>query len=448
MSTFPETLVYVSFILGLVTLGLTILNVLALYIDCLATLRAAPEESHDALATLRAQLLEEREALRQQTRELRAKKQFVCHTNNASRRVPSRQHPAHRGRPRSASRSFDNLQSIHNNNNNNNSNIYGLTYAEQTLGLHYQTVRDLWRKFKALERPFLVLPNDAVRAEQVHRGMPWGEDDIMNEKGVREGLEMHGEAGSGVINGDGSSSSGGDGNSHYAMLYQCGFVHRFIWWQSKKDVLKLADTVQAVMLRRMEREVTCMRMMVRQLRDGGDGPEDIMNPRFDIAGGGGGGLAGLENRSRGPTPMGLMRRPIGETYNVYESSDSGNDSGTRMKRRLDELDNNNNSNNNNNGININILRPQGYNTINANGPQQRPSSAGQRTGSYEFMQARASEQGRKQGTGQQHMRLADMINTRAPAPVVLPGPQQTRPRARRGCEGSLRMPPSAYEGRR
>lgn len=437
MSAFPETLAYVSFIIGLVTLGLTILNVLALYADVLGTLRAAPQESRDALGTLRAQLLEEREALRQQTRELRAKKQLVrdkTNTCNTSRRAPAsrQQHPAHRGRPRSASRSFDNLRSIIHTTKNN---IYGLTYAEQTLGLHCQTVRDLWRKFKVLERPFLVLPNDAVRAEQVHQGAPWGEDDIVNEKGVREDLEMHGEVGSGVISG-GSSS---DGNSHYSVLYQCGFVHRFIWWQSKKDVVKLADTVQTVMLRRMEREVTCVRMMVRQLRDGGDGPEDMMNPRFDVGGGlAGGGLTGMENRSRGPTPMGLMRRPIGETYNVYESSDSGSDSGTRMKRRLDELENNNN------GSNINILRPQGCNT---NGPQQRPPSAGQRMDSYESMQARVNEQGRRQGPGQ-HMRMADIINTRAPAPDVLQGPQQIRPKTRHGYEGSPRMPQSPYDGRR
>lgn len=423
-STFPVTLTYASFVIGIFSFCLTILNLLALYSNFLATIRAAPEEIRDELGNLRIQILEEREALRQQTRELRAKKAAIRDaTRRAAPPPPSRQHPAHRGRPRSASRSFDNLRSM-----NNLGNVYSLTYSEQTLSVHYQTIRDLWRKFKALERPFLIA-NDA-RAEQVHRGAPWGEDDsVVTEKGVvrEDNVEMH----PGEVPQPRPSTAAVDVvDTSYSLLYQCDFMHRIIWWQSKKDVLKLADTVQSVMLRRMEREVTCVRMMMKQLRDGGDGPEDINNVRFDT--GVGLGIMMGENRSRGPTPMGMMRRPIGETYNVYESSDSGSDSGTRMKRRIDELDN---------GSRMQLPPPP------AN--QSRPPSAGQRNDSFEIRQA--NEPGRRQqGQGShqlQHPRVAD-INTRAPAPVIMQSPPQSRPKTRHGYEGSPRMPQSPYDGRR
>lgn len=416
-ANFPITLSYVSFCIGIFSFCLTILNLLALYSNFLATIRAAPDELRDALGNIRAQILEEREALRQQTRELRAKKAVLRDATANARRAPSRPHPAHRGRPRSASRSFDNLRSFA----NGNGNGYSLTYSEQTLSLHYQTIRDLWRKFRALERPFLI-PSD-VRAEQAHRGATWGEDDIVNEKGVREDFEMQGDLGAGSS----------DGNTSYTMPYQCDFMHRFIWWQSKKDVLKLADTVQRVMLRRMEREMTCVRMMVKQLRDGGDGPEDIMNPRFDIGGvgGGSGAMSAMENRSRGATPMGLMRRPIGETYNVYESSDSGSDSGTRLKRRMDELDSNNAR-----------MPPPDARDARYNGPPQRPPSGGQRNDSFELRQM---EPGRRRD---QHMRMVDN-NTRPPAPVVMQAPLQTRPKTRHGYEGSPRLSLSpGFDGRR
>lgn len=419
MSTFPSTLSYVSFVITVCSFCLTILNLLALYSNFLATVRAAPEDIQDELGSLRAQLLEEREALRQQTRELRAKQGQI---RDASRRAPNRAHPAHRGRPRSASRSFDNLRTMM-------ASSYSLTHAEQTLGLHSQTIRDLWRRFKALERPFLIPPRDGeAAAEPVHRRTPWGGDDELgNEKGVREDAEMSGEMGS-----DGTHS----------LLYQCGFFHRFLWWWNKKDVIKLADTVQNVMLRRMEREVTCTRMMVKQLRDGGDGPEDILNPRFDSGGGGLGGYGGIDrtamenkngSQSRGPTPMGLMRRPIGETYNVYESSDSGSDSATRMKRRMKELENNNNR-----------ARMQALEVTKHNGPPQRPMSAGQRNDSYELRHT-ASGRTLRQG---QHMRVVDGMNTRAPAPIILQAPPQKRPKTRHGYEGSPRMPLSPFDGRR
>lgn len=431
MSTaFPTALAYVSFAVVLASFGLLALNLLALSADALATLCAAPSESRDALGALRTQLREEREALRQQTRELRAKT-VTCQTQQrqslsglqqsrpASSQQRSQQHPAHRGRPRSAaaSRSFDilrNIQSSMSLNAGSGANVYRLTHAEQTLRVHSETMRDLWRKFKVLERPFLrrpipvPAPSDlqstgrAHMQEQARWGAPWGVQgenrDVVIEKDnnhmVREDLEMMHFGGADMFGGGGSGSLSDFGNTamvNPSALYQCDFVRRFVWWRSKKDVLRLADAVQGAMLRRVAREVTCVRMMVRQLRDGGDGPEDILNPRFDIAAAGAGGvLLGIlnEENNRQPTPMGLVRRPVGETCNVYESSDSGSDSGTRLKRRMLESESNSN---------------------NANAkPPQRPASAGQRHDSYHSMRAsRGQKPGRRQGSGNHRRYVED-----------------------------------------
>ncbi|KAH8753539.1 hypothetical protein F5883DRAFT_621082 [Diaporthe sp. PMI_573] len=293
-----------------------ILNLLALYANFLGTVRSAPVEIRDALGNLRAQLLEEREALRQQTRELRNRK--------AQMRSQRPLHPAHAGRARSSSR--NGLSPRASSGNLRGGQTYALSYSEQTLGLHYQTVRDLWRQFKSLERPFLI--RSGSRSEAVRNADAWAEKEFnIDEKTIREDdVEMHGDT---------------VGFADWSAVYRCDFSHRFIWWQTKSDVVKLADEVQRVMLRRMEREVTCMRMMLKQLRDGGDGPEELASPRLNGGGGGGGGGATASGRagSRGPVPLGMRRRPAAENYNVYESSESSSSTtGPKSQRRPDERD--------------------------------------------------------------------------------------------------------------
>ncbi|KAI3394185.1 hypothetical protein diail_3140 [Diaporthe ilicicola] len=391
-ASFPPTLSYVSFVIGIISFIITVLNLFALYANFVATIRSAPIEIRDALGNLRAQLLEEREALRQQTRELRNKKAQMREGRRSL-------HPAHAGRARSSSRnglsprpSTGNLRG-----GTGAAQAYALSYSDQTLGLHYQTVRDLWRQFKSLERPFLV--SSPARAEAVHRGDVWTEKDLVDEKALREDIELHGESGS---------------FADWSAFYRCDFVHRFIWWQSKSDVVKLADEVQRVMLRRMEREVTCMRMMMKQLRDGGDGPEEIASPRFD--GGGGGATTSGRAGSRGPVPLGMRRRPTTENYNVYESSESSSTTtGPNSQRRPDDRDPR---------VHVSEVR------------QSRPPS-------------RAGPELRYTGDGwrQGQFTRVTQLSPRGPPPPILEPPRPSRPRTRSAYDGPP-GPPSPYDRRR
>lgn len=370
--SFPLTLSYVSFVIGMISFALTILNLLALYANFLSTVRNAPEEIRDSLGNLREQILEEREALRQQTRELRNKKAQL----RDSRRS---RHPAHAGRPRSSSRGG--LTSSYSSGNLKGNYGSALTHSEQTLSLHYQTIRDIWRNFKALERPFLV--RSGVKAEAIHRGGMWAEDDLVKEKDLRDDMELHGEAGS---------------TANYSTYYKCDFTRRFIWWQSKGDVMKLGDMVQKVMMRRMEREVTNCRMMLKQVRDGGDGPEDINSPRFDSG-------AGPGRGSRGNTPLGLRRRPAGESCNVYESSSESSEAsttGARVKGRMEERD-----------ARVHVSEV---------GQRISPTRRGpMRSEGYD---ARYTGEGWRQGQF-----------PRGPPPIILELPRPSRPRTRSGYEG-------------
>ncbi|KAK2024918.1 hypothetical protein LX32DRAFT_731136 [Colletotrichum zoysiae] len=229
----PNSLNWVSFVTGILSFGLTILNLIALYGNFVATIRAAPSEIRDSLGNLRHQLCEEREALRHQTKEIRSKRRLRQRVASVNDRIASHE----------ARKAF--------------------MYAEKTLPLHYLTLRDLWCIFKDIERPFLVA--SGFRAEAIHNGAAWSERDL-DEK-VRYDFEKHGEAGS---------------FADWSALYKCDFVHRFIWWQVKDDVKKLSDEVGRIMARRTEREVTYTRMMVKQLFNG-DLPPQVVDSERDAA---------------------------------------------------------------------------------------------------------------------------------------------------------------------
>lgn len=78
--------------------------------------------------------------------------------------------------------------------------------------------------------------------------------------------------------------------------YRTGFSHRFIWWQSKSDVVSLMDQVQRVQIRRIERDVfetdELVKRIVRILaaRGEGGGESDGSGSGSGSDGGGGRGL--------------------------------------------------------------------------------------------------------------------------------------------------------------
>ncbi|KAK1988842.1 hypothetical protein LZ30DRAFT_776543 [Colletotrichum cereale] len=284
----PNSLNWVSFVTGILSFALTILNLLALYGNFVATIQAAPNEIRDSLGNLRQQLCEEREALRHQTKEIRSKGRLRQRIATISDRLASHE----------ARKAF--------------------SYAEKTLPLHYVTLQDLWCSFKDIERPFLVA--SGYRAEAIHNGAAWVEGDL-DEK-VRSDFEKHGEAGS---------------FADWSALYKCDFVHRFIWWQVKDDVRKLSDEVGRIMARRTEREVTYTRMMVKQLFQGDLPPRIIdVHPRRPPGGGSGGGAAkSRTSRSSGPGRRSPVQQDERHSAEDEESSSSGqsSDSGSQTPRR-------------------------------------------------------------------------------------------------------------------
>lgn len=438
MESFPATLSYVSFVIGILSLVLTALNLLALYSNLITTLRAAPHQVPDVLGSLREQLLEEREALRQQARELRQKRSLL----RESRRAP---HPAHAGRPRSSSRTRGaggGLGSAHSSSNNLRGH-YALTHSEQTLGLHYAALRDLWRRFRVLERPFLKVAaadtvtaasSPSLRTEDAaaagiimnnnnnnsadRRGATaaWGEDDmvvVVDEKALpaREDVEMQ------------AGEAGGAGAAAAATLYRCDFVQRFVWWQTKEEVLKVADAAQKIALRRMAREVTCCRMMLRQIRDGGEGPEDIASPVLDGPGGGVMATGSSRTDNYGPTPLGMRRRPVGETSNVYESSEESDSSAiaAKMKHRPEERD-----------ARIRVSEARRWPIS----PGWDPPSRGDGYG------PRYASDGWRPG---QYPRIDELPFTRHP-PIILEAPRAPRARSRHGLGHDGHYAP--HDGRR
>lgn len=392
-STLPETILYVCLAVGLLSLLLAALNLAALYGGALATLRAAPREIPEVLGAVRDQLLEERDALRQQARELRQKRQLA----RDARRAP---HPAHAGRPRSSSRNRSGGGGGGNGNNTggggglppglgsrsaSSSNLRGaathaLTHAEMTLGQHYVAVRDLYRRFRALEQPFVVVVAGSAGSGSVGGGVgvdvrpqrqtgagpgvrgsgggaSWGLEEELPPAAVKTTTTTTGEKGTASAVGEkahqqqqqddlemqalerpGTPADGG-GPAWYRTT---GLLTRLLWWQTKPEVQRVADAVQRVSLRRMEREVTSCRLMLRQIRDGGEGPEDLASPLLMYENNGfGSGFFGsgfFGGGNGGPSPLlGTRRRPVGETSNVYESTDESDSSAMagRFKYRPD-----------------------------------------------------------------------------------------------------------------
>ncbi|TLD17994.1 hypothetical protein PspLS_10406 [Pyricularia sp. CBS 133598] len=253
---------WVHFVITLLTYFWTILCFIGIYGVLVSTLRRAPIEISEYLGNLRQQLCEERWALRQQTRELRAKiasarakgeryrvgADLVNHHHHYNR---------HDRRRRRSRRGGDGYCSDEADCSpcglddccpgEGSLELMRLTLSEHTLTLHHSILRDLWRQFKDLERPFLVAP--AVVAKAIRDDDRWSEDDFVEMK-IRADIEAHGEAGS---------------FSGWTATYSCTFMQRITWYRTKDNVRQLGDKLQRLMMQRMAREVSHIRMMVKGL---------------------------------------------------------------------------------------------------------------------------------------------------------------------------------------
>ena len=194
-------------------------------------------------------------------------------------------------------------------------NFKGKGPQEEVLFLLSRTIKSLWTEFKGLERPFLV--RDPRRAEEIARGDFWGDGDV-DEKDRRPQLD--------------EEKLGSDG----ATYYRTDFGHRFIWWQNKGDVTKLADQVQRIQIRRIERDVWETEQLVRLVLGrmvgvGGGGGEESddsgssSGPDGGRPGGGGGGRGGVRKRRRSARVAEQQRKRV--------SSRSGSLSGGAAPRK-------------------------------------------------------------------------------------------------------------------
>ncbi|TLS26879.1 hypothetical protein PpBr36_04864 [Pyricularia pennisetigena] len=253
---------WVHFVITLLTYFWTILCFIGIYGVLVSTLRRAPLEISECLGSLRQQLCEERWALRQQTRELRAR---IASARAKGERyrvgadvVNHHHHHNRHDRRRRRSRRGDGGYCSDEADcspcglddccpGEGSLELMRLTLSEHTLTLHHSLLRDCWRQFKELERPFLVAP--AVVAKTVRDDDRWSEDDFVQVK-IRADVEAHGEAGS---------------FSGWTATYSCTFMQRITWYRTKDNVRHLGDKLQRLMMQRMAREVSHIRMMVKGL---------------------------------------------------------------------------------------------------------------------------------------------------------------------------------------
>ncbi|KAK8005556.1 hypothetical protein PG990_011593 [Apiospora arundinis] len=269
-----DSLELTDFILGAFGAALTLLNLIALYADMVATIRQAPKQMREAFGNVRQQLSEEREALTHQMRQSRLT-QEQQHKLRAAAAAAKRHHDDANNTAAGGANGKGNDQNVV---------LLPLTYTDETLLLHYNTLKGLWLQFKELERPFL-LPLDEVHlaesaAYQLDRDDSWNTEHFRAARldppppkyGTKHKTPSEQQQYGGHHHSKKSKSSAYDhkheflGPEALESLYQCSFVHRFIWWRTKPDVKRLGEKVVKIMLRRMEREVTQTRLMVMQSR--------------------------------------------------------------------------------------------------------------------------------------------------------------------------------------
>ena len=266
----PTSVVWASEVIGFISFAITLLTVLGVYRDLISTLRYAPGQIPIMLGNLRQEIATERLVLRRRCREGDEFEVFVSKRRRSRRRTGEVMH------------------------------------------LLMQTTEKLWLDFKELERPFLI--RSGSRAEAVRKGDYWGDSDV-DEKARPPGTPRRGGEKTRRANATAGVEEANIGiDENY---YRTDLTHRFIWWQSKSDVLSLADQVQRVQIRRIERDVyECDELVKRMLRkmDGGrDG---------GASGSGSGSDDGRGPRSGGGVSRKGSRRSVGAANTTYESRET------------------------------------------------------------------------------------------------------------------------------
>ena len=161
------------------------------------------------------------------------------------------------------------------------------------------TIKDLWVEFKNVERPFLI--RNPLRAEEVAKGDYWGESDLEEKPGLSARMRR----------GRGKKQRSKDVEDGIRMTgkqyYRTDLAHRWIWWHSKSDVERLADQVQRVQMRRIERDLYETDELVKRLvRRGGDvDGESVGSGSGSSSGSDGGG------RRRSVAGVGVVRSRAG-----------------------------------------------------------------------------------------------------------------------------------------
>ena len=262
-----DSLIISSEVIGFISFAITLLTVIGVYRDLLSTLRSADTHIPLILGNLRQEILFERAFI---ANRLRCGDEF---------RVFG-------GRLKTV-KGLDGQKDK----------------ARRAFALLLQaSIRDLWMEFKVLERPFLI--SKAQRAEEVRRGGYWGESDLeVNEKRGSRRKKKKGSGGGGFE----------DQN-----FYRTDLSHRWIWWQSKGDVDRLAQQVQRVQIRRMERDLFETDELVKRLirRGGGMDGESAGTGSGSSSGsdGGGGGRRNVAGvgivRSRAVSKANSVREPV------------------------------------------------------------------------------------------------------------------------------------------
>lgn len=261
-----------SEIIGFISFSITLLTLLGVYSSLLSTLRSAPTRIPIVLGNLRQEILAERAYLRQRIAEGRDPYGVF------PRMMPDRRGgtaPGASTRMRQVEREQEG-------------------YAR----LLAFTVRDLWMEFRSLERPFLV--KGGLRAKAIEKGDYWSEKDVMGtdvEKGEVSDYSEDEKGGTRrrrrtrrerkrrrrleerkrqeeeeIFRGDEEEweldRATEDMRREGAKYYNTDFSHRFIWWQCEDEVNSLAEQVQRIQIRRMERDLFETDELVRRLIEG------------------------------------------------------------------------------------------------------------------------------------------------------------------------------------